>query len=890
MTNATATTEQSWEEFEAETDSLNPYSAVSWSPQQQEIIDWSKSGTGNAVVIARAGCGKCLGIDTPVLTYDGRIIPVQDVKPGDLLMGPDSKPRRVLVSNTGSSLLYKIIPTKGDSFVCNDDHILVLTGTNREKGKEIEISVKDFIKNGWSLKNWKLFRTGVDFSCPETPVYDPYLVGLWIGDGTQGSASITNSDPEVIEYLGKIAPMYGQSAFVSPDKRSNAKTIRMTVAEGKGSGRNASNFLKYFRSLSKNKEKSIPENLLTSSRENRMSLLAGILDTDGNLSGPSGYEVTTKWIDLANQILFLARSLGFAAYLKKKTGSIKSLGFSATYFRVHISGNCHEIPCLVEKRKAKKREQIKRHNVTGFTIEPIGNGDYYGFTLDGDGRFLLGDFTVTHNTFTLCYAASQAPESKIFQCSYGAEISEELKKKILVGEASTLHSAGLKQIRKVIPSVKIDKNVEFDRINAAIVRFNAAAKTLGFSSAAIEFATDRKQNSLLIEIVSWLKNTAPHTTDLKSIHKIITEISFSNSFSWDWEKVRTDSLPADQLQVIYAMLARSSILATIAEAKSLPKSIAISYDDMLWMPVATEKIFPLYDLIYADEVQDFNSCMLDLLQGLLLPSGRMCLIGDPMQSLYAFRGADPNAIPRMVEKLSAQIFTLNVTRRCPVSVVEMAKSIVPDFTAADDAIDGLVDYVGYENMMKDANPGDFILSRTNAKLVRVCMRLLGQKRRAYIVGKEIGVSLLKIIQKIEGKKPFLSVGEMISRISAWGQKSLKTLENKKMSQKDRTNAEADITDQVEVFVALSEGFDSVDDIYANIRKIFANPESSKSEFIALSTCHRAKGLESDTVWILEDSFTRPKSDEEDRIRYVAITRAKKQLFLVEKELYESEDY
>src|SRR5437588_12794461 len=105
------------------------------SSYQQAIYDWIEHGTGNALVDAVAGAGKCLGENTPVLLFDGRVVPVQGIVEGDLLMGPDSQPRCVLSTCTGFGPLYRIIPIKGISWVCNDVHVLTLAGTNRFKGQ-----------------------------------------------------------------------------------------------------------------------------------------------------------------------------------------------------------------------------------------------------------------------------------------------------------------------------------------------------------------------------------------------------------------------------------------------------------------------------------------------------------------------------------------------------------------------------------------------------------------------------------------------------------------------------------------------------------------------------------------------------------------------------------
>src|SRR5690242_6451962 len=105
------------------------------SAYQAEIFKWVEGGTGNAFIDAAAGAGKCLGVDTPVLRFDGTVVAVQDVVPGDLLMGPDSRPRCVLSISTGYGLLYRITPIKGMPWVCNAGHIMTLMGSNRHLGE-----------------------------------------------------------------------------------------------------------------------------------------------------------------------------------------------------------------------------------------------------------------------------------------------------------------------------------------------------------------------------------------------------------------------------------------------------------------------------------------------------------------------------------------------------------------------------------------------------------------------------------------------------------------------------------------------------------------------------------------------------------------------------------
>jgi hypothetical protein len=88
---------------------------------------------------------------------------------------------------------------------------------------------------------------------------------------------------------------------------------------------------------------------------------------------------------------------------------IKQTGFKGVYYRLSISGNTEIIPCKVKRRIAGERKHNKNVLRFGFAVIPCGIGEYFGFELlESDRRFLLGDFTVTHNTVCFSYIAHSA--------------------------------------------------------------------------------------------------------------------------------------------------------------------------------------------------------------------------------------------------------------------------------------------------------------------------------------------------------------------------------------------------------------------------------------------------------------------------------------------------
>jgi ATP-dependent exoDNAse (exonuclease V) alpha subunit len=345
------------------------------------------------VMTGGPGVGKCLGRGTPVLMFDGSVRPVEEVQDGDLVMGPDSKPRRVAGTTSGRGPLYEIQPIKGTPWVCNDAHILTIVRSGTDEIRDMPLS--EYIALGpcakWRVKG-KLFKVPVDFE--EQPVaVDPYIVGVWLGDGARGAARVTTAEPEVVEALATCATACGM--HLRFDAGRGCQDVSMTRGL---IGPKPNSLLTEFRTLVTDRgEKHIPARYKVNSSEKRLALLAGLVDTDGFVEHKC-IEITTKWRLLADDIAFLARSLGICVTITEK--QVRLLGWDAprTYYRLVLSGHLDQIPSRVPRRMVPPREQIKDALRTGFDAVPIGDGDYFGFTIDGDGRFLLGDFTVTHNT------------------------------------------------------------------------------------------------------------------------------------------------------------------------------------------------------------------------------------------------------------------------------------------------------------------------------------------------------------------------------------------------------------------------------------------------------------------------------------------------------------
>lgn len=394
---------------------LRPYQVVA-----MENRDRLKQNNRFVLNVLPTGSGKCHGLNTPILMHDGSVKMVQDVVVGDELMGPDSKPRTVLSLVRGQETLYKVIPVKGDPYIVNESHILSLKQTGLKsqpkyksqegKGKIVNISVKDYLKSSNTFKHThKGWRTGVDFPysfMPDDPYLPPYLLGLWLGDGTTLGKAITTADQEIVDYLYDFAAKSDQS-ITKQQKPNNAASTYDIVAFRR---RNYSTF-QSLKSIGVIGNKHIPREYKIASRNQRLELLAGILDSDGHFDH-QGYDVVFKVKQLAEDLVFLVRSLGFAAYMKPCRKTCYNTGVTGDYFRISISGDTSVIPTKLKRHQSEGRKQIKSVLVTGITLENIGVGDYYGFEIDGDHLYLLGDFTVTHNSICKAWLAKRYYDSR----------------------------------------------------------------------------------------------------------------------------------------------------------------------------------------------------------------------------------------------------------------------------------------------------------------------------------------------------------------------------------------------------------------------------------------------------------------------------------------------
>lgn len=331
--------------------------------------------------MAGGGAGKCFKKNTKILMYDGTIKKIQDIVVGDLVMGDDSTPRKVLSLHCFKDNGYKIKSAERQSYVVNNKHILSLKKSTSSQQKETKktlfishssrmgntdifnISVEDYIKESKTFKSvmngWK---TGVEWDKKDVLI-DPYIFGIWLGDN-----SYIFDNLNINEKLSKIF----KSNDLAVKKRKNGE--------------------KYF--VLKNKH--IPFVYKTNNRENRLKLLAGMLDSCGYIKN-NHFVFINKSKNITKDVMFLARSLGFVVIYKRKNKLV---------YKLNISGDFSQVPLKIQNKKGLLKKQKRNHLCAKIKVVPTNQVyEFYGFETDGNHLFLLADFTVVHNSLSLVHAA-----------------------------------------------------------------------------------------------------------------------------------------------------------------------------------------------------------------------------------------------------------------------------------------------------------------------------------------------------------------------------------------------------------------------------------------------------------------------------------------------------
>lgn len=469
----------------------------------------------------------------------------------------------------------------------------------------------------------------------------------------------------------------------------------------------------------------------------------------------------------------------------------------------------------------------------------------------------------TGKTTTICEALRRIPAGlNVLVCAFGKDIQVELESRLKGTGVTvkTLHALGLSFVKKFWPDVNVS-----------------------FTSDRADDLTERvcgpRAPDAIKKLVTKLhcagRMTTPHAKVMGDLTSVAVE--FECIPDEEWER--------DGFDLVYVEARALEAMELAASIK--PVRTGIDGPDMLFLPVRNGWLSKKFDLVVVDEAQDMNACQLEIAQGVC--RGRIVVVGDDRQAIYGFAGADSGSLDRLKRGLDAVELPLNVTYRCGKAIVAVCQRWVPDFIAADSNEDGVVrELAEGETLVNAAGPGDFILSRVNAPLVSIAMKLLRMGKRTKIAGKNIGDGLIALVRKLKGR----SVPDFLGRLAAWETRELKRLEpmfekatnGRKKSIQQKMEG---IRDKAEMLSSLADGAPSVEEISARIEALFTDNGLGDAGLIVCSSVHKAKGREADRVFVLRDTLRDGCGNpEEDNIAYVAASRAKRELVWVNERMEE----
>lgn len=258
------------------------------------------------------------------------------------------------------------------------------------------------------------------------------------------------------------------------------------------------------------------------------------------------------------------------------------------------------------------------------------------------------------------------------------------------------------------------------------------------------------------------------------------------------------------------------------------------------------------------------------------------------QAIYAFTGADSSGFNNSMDFWHVgKVFPLTFSWRCPKKVAELAREWVPAFEAAPNAIEGEVLETSEEALLRDAQPGDAVISRTRGPMIPLWQKLVGAGKPAIIIGSDVSKQIVKILERVSKRKGF-EFGKLTEALQEYENKQIQKMQARKKADdeidnfRDQMSAVNGAVDAVQA--------DSMPELIEKIKAIFSKNDEAinESDAVVIMTGHQSKGLEFDTVYMLTPGLfpmRHPKMSadqevQELNLKYVVQTRAMKRLLMV----------
>lgn len=471
--------------------------------------------------------------------------------------------------------------------------------------------------------------------------------------------------------------------------------------------------------------------------------------------------------------------------------------------------------------------------------------------VNGNSNMMISAVAGSGKTTTIVKAISLIPSTKsVIMLAFNKKIADELQNRVKLHnvQIKTFHAIGLQVIRNSIcKNPKVDSFKIDNIINEYCNFFAIHPETPGISKCKKILSIGKSSGVGIIK-----PNTNETWNEIIAHHDI-----FSDEDPPDMEVV---------MPLLVKCLNKNNKITNV-----------IDFDDMVYFPIFFGCNFPKFNWVFADEVQDASEINREALRALMATDSRLCVVGDPFQAIYGFRGADSNSMSSLRQEFNCKELPLSVSYRCAKAVVKEAQRVVNHILPSDTSPDGEVIHLsGYT---QDIFRGDSaIVCRNTAPLVEFTYSLIHRGVPAVMLGRDIGKGLVTLIKSLKCKE----VSQLPDAINYWTEKSIQKAASK--GDEGLIDSIRDKSECCKLFVSMTK-CSKVSDLIQEVESFFK--ETAENGKVTLCTVHKSKGLEWEKVFILDSGRFYPKwatmswmKEQERNIHYVALTRAKNSLIYI----------
>ena len=332
---------------------------------------------------------KGLAVDTPIPT-DAGWSTMGALTVGDIVLDMHGD-RTVVVAKSEVKHIgcYRVTLTNGEQIVCDDEHRWVAAiGSNAARDGWDVFEIADLYKAKQSGQSVSMPVAGaLDLPTADLPV-DPWLLGYWLGDGSEGNAAFTCSTADLAHVQQRITAAGYTIGGVWPDKRSGGRTVQFGVRGG---------LKKALADLGVLGAKHVPAEYLRGSISQRQALLQGLIDSDGHVEKRRGrvmFDNTNP--RLVDAVVELAASLGQVPNRSMR----QARGFGRTVECGHVEWQPSIVPATLPRKVERIRPRELRTYRAVKSIERVDSVPTQCIAVDSPTRTYLAGATMvpTHNT------------------------------------------------------------------------------------------------------------------------------------------------------------------------------------------------------------------------------------------------------------------------------------------------------------------------------------------------------------------------------------------------------------------------------------------------------------------------------------------------------------